>query len=58
MLNILGEADGKEGEQIAKELIDKAYQIPGEIFIQVCAVLKVQDRPSLHFSPTTYVLPN
>jgi len=31
MLNILGEADGEEGEAAAKSLLDKADQTPGQL---------------------------
>ncbi len=30
MLNVLGEADGDEGAAAAKQLLDKAYTVPGE----------------------------
>ena len=30
MLNVLGEADGDVGAAAAKQLLDKAYTVPGE----------------------------
>lgn len=30
MLNVLGEADGEEGELAAKSLLDKAYGVSGK----------------------------
>ena len=33
MLNVLGEADGDEGAAAAKQLLDKAYTVPGKITI-------------------------
>lgn len=33
MLNVLGEADGEEGAAAAKQLLDKAYTVPGKMTI-------------------------